>query len=289
MSKKKSNVNQMCITIGKPELTIPTLENEEWRELKTDLYPDIISGYYLSTKNRVYNFNKHKFLSISHKDPNVNASPYFRVCLTTIVNGVKVYKDFLMHRLLMAVFKPVENMENLSINHIDGNKLNNELDNLEWCTIRENTIHALDTGLFVPVYGEKHCCATITENTAKNIIDELLTQKYSYSMIAKKFNTSVSIVNDIAIKKSWKHLTKDIPTEKLRNNSRIMKLTGDDIMKICEYFENHRRSDNMSIREHCKNALMFIHYNDIGEGILNSVRKIYEHERFTDISCNYNF
>ena len=56
-------------------------------------------------------------------------------------------KSYKLHRLLMITFCPVENMENLVVNHIDGNPLNNDLTNLEWCTISENTQHAIRTGL----------------------------------------------------------------------------------------------------------------------------------------------
>ena len=201
---KKQNVNQICETLGLVELTIPSLDGEEWKKLETPLYPHIKDYYYISNKNRVYNINKKEFLSIVHLDPLIYASPYHNVTLQ-INDKPKKSKKFLMHRLMMSIFHPVENMENLSINHIDGNKLNNELNNLEWCTIRDNTIHALNTGLFVPVYGEDHCCATITEEIAKAIIQDLLQQKLSYAMIAEKYNTTKSIVNDIAIKKSWKH------------------------------------------------------------------------------------
>ena len=287
MKQKKKNVTQMCINIGMTELTIPSLDGEEWRKLETPLYPNIRDGYYISNKNRVYDSIRLKFMAICHKNPETEESPYFRVNLVTTDDTKN--KDFLMHRLMMSMFNPVENMKKLSINHIDGNKLNNELDNLEWCTIRENTIHALNTGLFVPVYGEDHCCATITEETAKSIINDLLSQKLSYALIAEKYNTTKSIVNDIAIKKSWKHLTKEIPTEKLRSIIRYKKLTIDDIYGICTYFQDNPKDENMSIREHCKNALKYINYKNIGEGMLNSVRQIYERKRFTEISCNFIF
>jgi len=52
----------------------------------------------------------------------------------------------LLHRVLAKHF--LNNPENKPcINHKDGNKLNNDLDNLEWCTKAENNQHAYDTGL----------------------------------------------------------------------------------------------------------------------------------------------
>ena len=51
-----------------------------------------------------------------------------------------------MHRVVAITFIP--NPENkYCVNHIDGNKLNNNLDNLEWTTSKENTQHAFRTGL----------------------------------------------------------------------------------------------------------------------------------------------
>ena len=58
----------------------------------------------------------------------------------------KVKKRFCIHRLVAQAF--IENPLNKDeVNHIDGNKLNNNLSNLEWSTKSENTIHAYATGL----------------------------------------------------------------------------------------------------------------------------------------------
>jgi len=55
-------------------------------------------------------------------------------------------KNFSVHRLVSQTFIP--NHENKKeVNHKDGNKLNNNVENLEWCTSSENQIHAFKTGL----------------------------------------------------------------------------------------------------------------------------------------------
>lgn len=51
-------------------------------------------------------------------------------------------KTHVVHRAVLLSFNPI-NDKNLVVNHKDGNKLNNSLENLEWCSHRENTIHAI--------------------------------------------------------------------------------------------------------------------------------------------------
>ena len=59
------------------------------------------------------------------------------------------YKKFYLHRLIAIHFIPNPN-NYPQINHIDGNTLNNSIDNLEWCTLSENLKHAWRTGLNKP-------------------------------------------------------------------------------------------------------------------------------------------
>jgi hypothetical protein len=75
-------------------------------------------------------------------------------------------KSFFVHRLVMETFNPT-NDKTLQINHKDGNKLNNNIDNLEWCTCKENINHAYKLGLCLT--GENATNAKLTNLDAQNI------------------------------------------------------------------------------------------------------------------------
>lgn len=69
--------------------------------------------------------------------------------------GVELdYKWYPIHRLVAMMF--IDNPLNKEqVNHLDGNKLNNHVSNLEWCTNLENMRHAYKTGLQINDFGEK--------------------------------------------------------------------------------------------------------------------------------------
>lgn len=59
-----------------------------------------------------------------------------------------------VHRLVLEAFVSEHDEHQTDVNHLDGDKSNNRLDNLEWCNMSENMLHAYNTGLHVS--GESH-------------------------------------------------------------------------------------------------------------------------------------
>ena len=114
------------------------------------------------------------------------------------------------HRLVLFTYNPTENMEKLEVNHKDGNKENNCLNNLEWCSGSENVKHSIDTGLKIPIKGEQIGNSVLNEDKVLEIIDLLLNSNLSLQKIGEKFGVSRHTIFDIKRKKSWKHLTENI-------------------------------------------------------------------------------
>ena len=74
----------------------------------------------------------------------IDRSGYREVILSYYPN---FQKQVLVHRLVLSTFAPIENMESYDVNHKNGNKLDNRLENLEWCTRSENVKHSYKNGL----------------------------------------------------------------------------------------------------------------------------------------------
>lgn len=112
-------------------------------------------------------------------------------------------RTFRVHRLVMMAFNPVENMDKLEVNHLDGNKKNNKLENLEWCTASENQKHAFKTGLQKARKGESSNFAKLTEEDVKQVF-ELRKQGLLQREIAEIVGCTSSNISAILRGKSWK-------------------------------------------------------------------------------------
>ena len=95
--------------------------------------------------NRQATFKKERILK---QRDNTN---YYQVSLSKN----NVVKQYLIHRLVAEAF--IENPDNLPcVNHKDGNKKNNNINNLEWCNYSYNTKHSYNIGLQRVPKGENH-------------------------------------------------------------------------------------------------------------------------------------
>jgi hypothetical protein len=83
---------------------------------------------------------------------------YLRVKLYRL-DGKRVHKTHMVHRLVAMAFIP-NTYNKPQVNHIDGNKENNNATNLEWCTQSENLSHSVKIGL-----RDMSCCTNATKKT----------------------------------------------------------------------------------------------------------------------------
>ena len=105
-----------------------------------------------------------------------------------------------VHRLLAFCFIP--NPSKLPhINHIDGNKTNNDLENLQWVTHEDNMKHAFATGL-VNNSGEKNGQAKLNPDKVREI-KQLLAIGVSQQKIANSFSVSRSCIQGIKKQRLW--------------------------------------------------------------------------------------
>lgn len=116
-------------------------------------------------------------------------------------------KTLQYHRLLAIVFldRP-SNYEELQVNHIDGNKLNNDLSNLEWLTPSDNLKHAYSLGLRKSAKGNrKYTNEQII--TVCNLLEVYKSPKKVYDMLSGEVGKTV--IQQIYSKRRWTDLSKD--------------------------------------------------------------------------------
>jgi len=132
------------------------------------------------------------------------------------------YKGRLVHRLVAEAFIP--NPENKPcINHIDGDKANNHIDNLEWCTYSENNKHAFRTGLKVmeghnavaisksrrgqrTSYGGSHGMSKLSENDVLQIRSIYEQGWFTQAEIGRAYNVDGSMIGKIVNRNNWTHI-----------------------------------------------------------------------------------
>lgn len=175
------------------------LEKERWKKIKD--YED----YLISSYGRVYALSKIIFSKRYNK--NINRKPKFLKVYTNTrgYNSITLKdKPILVHRLVAIAF--IDNPDNKpEVNHINGIRNYNYYKNLEWCTRKENAIHAHKTGLQIAVKGEKHY---LTNLTVEQVIDIKITKgkRGIGKILAEKYNVTNRTISNIRTGRNWKHI-----------------------------------------------------------------------------------
>lgn len=185
-----------------PAIEIPKIRGEVWKNIID------FEGYYkVSNKGRILKLEQTIYYKTGdfYIEPKqlIKAVPnrdnYYRVSLSK--NGIRKY--CLVHRLVAQTFIP--NPENKSqVNHKKGITTDNRASQLEWSTPKENTNHAVNTGL-TPV-GERCSWSKLKTTEVKRIRKLRRTKKLSFDKLSLMFNVSRKNISKIVNFKSWKHL-----------------------------------------------------------------------------------
>lgn len=149
------------------------------------MYTLSLSDYIITEKGEIINKRNGKKVK-----PQPNGKGYLRVSI-----GGKMR---FVHRLVAEKYVP--NPENKpQVNHKDGNKLNNSVENLEWVTNMENRQHAVKNLLHLT--GEKCSWSKLTQ---KDVVFIRLSKDLTAKELAEKYNVSVSTIRAVKQGKSWK-------------------------------------------------------------------------------------
>ena len=145
-----------------------------------------------------------------------------------------------IHRLVALAF--LDKPEDCNIvNHKDGNKENNDVDNLEWCTQSDNAKHAHATGLAHARHGEKSNFAKITNAIADSICQDIVENKLTPREIATKHGVSRRTVTLIYNRKRW---IRESEKYDFSNYDKMRKVDKDSKDKAIQYIKEGKYSNS---------------------------------------------
>lgn len=163
-------------------------------------YPNVKENlYYISEDGQIWSEYKKDYLS-----PTKDKDGYLKIRLSGGSRDKKIDARIATLVAWSFIGPPPKNMQDPTINHIDGNIINNHFTNLEWMergknsSIRDNTCAGANNG-----------SAKLHEEQVIKICELIVNSSLTYHDIAKMFDVGVSTIADIAKQKRWKSITKN--------------------------------------------------------------------------------
>lgn len=191
----------MNYTLKSLGIELNSLPNEEWR-------------YVANTNNRYLVSNMGRLLTTGYKNskrcsimkPAKDANGYYRTMM--LLNGK--LKTVKLHRVVAEAW--IENpLNKLQVNHINFERDDNRVSNLEWATPSENALHSYNNGRIKKpictnfVKGSKIGTAKLNEEQVKEIRQKFKPRIYTREMLAKEYGVSHHTIKDVILRR-WKHV-----------------------------------------------------------------------------------
>lgn len=194
----------MNYTLENLGIELDSLPNEQWR-------------YVAHTNNRYLISNMGRLLTTGYRGskrctimkPAKDAHGYYRTML--LIDGK--FKTIKLHRIVAQNW--IDNpLNKLQVNHINFDRTDNRVDNLEWATPKENMMHSKINGRFsnngnayyLPLArGSKNGMSKLNEEQVKEIRQKFKPRIYTREMLAQEYGVSQHTIKD-AILRRWKHV-----------------------------------------------------------------------------------
>lgn len=238
------------------------------------------SGYLVSNQGRI------KGIRVPFLSPTANSDGYLITSLPTI-NGRSWAS---VHRVVYETFNG-DIPKGMVINHKDGNKQNNHIENLEICTPSENTIHAYATGLAFGKAGEDNSQAKLTAEQFLQIC-ELLMEGATNKEIAELFGLHDRYASLIRHKKRWTSLFPSwyVPSSSLGNTKLPLPLMIQVYEDTLSDLKNHEIASKYNIDRstisRIRSKQTWIDFIDYYENIYTELQRPSEASEYTQVSGN---
>lgn len=167
---------------------------EEWKKLIQ------CTDYMISSYGRIKSKKNGREIILK---PSYTHDGYLKQAIS--INGRS--HTYRIHRLVAEHFIP--NPDNkATVNHIDGDKTNNRVENLEWASLSEQMKHAYKLGLKKPVRGYMQGNSVLTEEQVIEIRTAYKAHDKNFGMqaLAKKYNVSCPVINRVVHYRSYKNV-----------------------------------------------------------------------------------
>lgn len=177
---------------------------EIWKEI------DGYDGFYeVSNKGnvrswKIRNGKSNKKAHVPHILNSFKDKDGYRKCGLSKSGKTKQYR---IARLVGIAFLD-DTKEHLQINHIDGNKSNDSINNLEWVTAKENVNHSIEEGLRTHKHmmGARNKNSILCKSDVLDIRNAYRLNIFTHQEIANAYDVSRQHISAIINKKRWPHL-----------------------------------------------------------------------------------